>query len=470
MPRMTLAPGPAGASSLTLVADADTLVEDAPADGEVVDTPDADGPDGDEMLRVLIIVEDVWSGDQRMFTAGSVEWRDLPLPFMATDRTTWAHEDAVLIGQFVNIERVGAEIWGDVRLIDSDDDDVRRLQRLVREGDLPGVSADLDLIELEFLIPEDSWMMDDEPPVEDGYIVLRESPSRTRYTAARVMGATAVPFPALAEAHTESLRADGYAALVASGLDGWVECHCDDDRLSSGHPIVKPPMLPPVEWFDDPGLDEPTALTVADDGRVFGHLAVWGQCHVGFSGECVTPPRSLSNYAHYRLGEIICADGSRRPVGKLTYGGGHAPLNANAARAAQHYDDAGTAVVDFACGEDAVGIWLAGALRPGLDALTIRALMASEISGDWRRIGGGLELVAVLAVNVPGFPKPRGTLRRDEGQVASLVASFPVEGCERRSAPADPERRAFELMARAIGRDRQSRLAELSARIRPEGR
>jgi hypothetical protein len=45
-------------------------------------------------------------------------------------------------------------------------------------------------------------------------------------------------------------------------------------------------------WFRNPHLDGPTPLTVTDDGRVYGHLALWGTCHTGFDGVCIEPPHS----------------------------------------------------------------------------------------------------------------------------------------------------------------------------------
>jgi hypothetical protein len=54
----------------------------------------------------------------------------------------------------------------------------------------------------------------------------------------------------------------------------------------------------------------------------------------------------------------------------------------------------------------------------------VRALRASPISGDWRKVDGNLELVAALAVNVPGFPvipRPQGMVA--SGGLTSLVAT-----------------------------------------------
>ena len=197
-------------------------------------------------------------------------------------------------------------------------------------------------------------------------------------------------------------------------------------------------------------------MTVTSEGRVFGHIATWDTCHVGFVDQCVKPPRSATNYAHFTTGEILCDDGTRVPVGQITMDTGHAPLRANGARAAAHYDDTGLAVADLAVGEDRFGIWMSGALRPGMEPEKVRALMCSDVSGDWRRIGSALELVGLLAVNVPGFPK----LREAEGLVASLVASL--------SPSADPEglRKAADRIAATIGRSKADRVAELARKVR----
>ena len=56
-----------------------------------------------------------------------------------------------------------------------------------------------------------------------------------------------------------------------------------------------------------------------------------------------------------------------------------------------------------------------------MDDVQLRAIRAASVSGDWRPINGNLELVAVCAVNVPGFPIPR--TRVASGQPVALVAA-----------------------------------------------
>lgn len=180
---------------------------------------------------------------------------------------------------------------------------------------------------------------------------------------------------------------------------------------------------PPAAWFADPKLSLPTPITVADDGRIYGHAAQWGSCHIGQEGVCVQPPHEDA-HPYYRTGEVACDDGSRVAVGQITVGTGHAPLNLGASPAAEHYDNTGAAVADVAVGNDQHGIWVAGAIRPGADPLKVYELQAAgQVSGDWRRIGGELRLVGLLAVNVPGFPVPKMRARVASGQPQALLAA-----------------------------------------------
>jgi hypothetical protein len=175
--------------------------------------------------------------------------------------------------------------------------------------------------------------------------------------------------------------------------------------------------------FDPPGFTGPTPLTV-DGDRVYGHLALWNTCHTGFPGACTTAPRSPSSYAYFHTGEIQTTEGPL-PVGKITIGGGHARSELGFQAALEHYDDAGTAVAVVRAGEDAHGIWVNGVRLAGADPDKFAALPMYPLSGDWRRIGGRLEMVAALAVNTPGFPVPRA--RVASGAQLSLVAAGVVD-------------------------------------------
>lgn len=180
------------------------------------------------------------------------------------------------------------------------------------------------------------------------------------------------------------------------------------------------PMKPSVDWFRNPGLKGITPLTIDNSGKVYGHIAAWNTNHIGLAGG-VKPPRSRSGYAFFQTGTVETDNGENVNVGQITLAGGHAPLEATAARAVAHYDDTNSAVMDVTAGEDSYGIWVAGSMRPDVSDAQLRSMRASSVSGDWRPINGKLELVAVCAVNCPGFPIPRA--RVAGGQPMALVAA-----------------------------------------------
>lgn len=234
------------------------------------------------------------------------------------------------------------------------------------------------------------------------------------------------------------------------------------------------PLTPPASWFDNPGLTGPTPLTVTADGRVYGHLAAWGVCHAGISNKCVMAPRSTTGYKYFRNGQVLTADGSMVRVGRLTVGTGHADPYLGYIPAADHYDNTGTAVAVVASGEDRYGIWVAGATVPGVSNEKIAELRRSPLSGDWRRSPeGGLELVAALAVNTPGFPIVK--FGADQVQASLLAAGMVLP--EGMSAPdpvtyteADQEMinrvSAIEdRIAQLLKRDRAARLDSIFAKF-----
>lgn len=178
----------------------------------------------------------------------------------------------------------------------------------------------------------------------------------------------------------------------------------------------------PLDYFRNPGLTEPTGITVVDD-HIYGHIAVWNVCHAGEPegpGSCTLAPRSSTNYAHFRTGTVVTDEGPIA-VGSLTMNTGHAGGLDGPRAAAAHYDNTGTVLADIACGEDAVGIWFSGRIRPTATDDDIYAAQASgRVSGDWRRVGSSYELVGALIVNVPGYGFANSSL------AASLVASAGV--------------------------------------------
>lgn len=216
------------------------------------------------------------------------------------------------------------------------------------------------------------------------------------------------------------------------------------------------PEVPPKSWFEKPKLDGPTPITVTADGRIYGHAALWGTCHTGISGVCRTPPRSQSDYQFFHLGEVD-TDGGPVHVGRVTMNTGHAPLTASRDATVRHYDDTGTSAAHVRAYEDEHGIVLAGAVMPDLSATDARRLKGAPVSGDWRSIGGKLELVGMLAVNVPGFPVPRAMaaslIVEDEPHTMAMVAAGMY--CN----PKEYDRKIKALTARAQGVDGLAALA-----------
>lgn len=174
------------------------------------------------------------------------------------------------------------------------------------------------------------------------------------------------------------------------------------------------PLKPPRAWFDLPEAEIPTPLTFEKGGKVYGHLALWGSCHTGFLNgalsECVQPPRSQSEYQSFHLGVIETKEGADVRVGKVTYATNHAPLSASAKAAADHYDHTGSVGAFVHARNGNLGIWVSGVVRSDITPEGFRDLRANPPSGDWRSLNRNLELVAALAVPVPGFPIPRAEL------------------------------------------------------------
>ena len=228
------------------------------------------------------------------------------------------------------------------------------------------------------------------------------------------------------------------------------------------------PEMPPADWFENPRLTEPTPIAVQPDGRVFGHLATWDSCHIAHPDFCTSPPRSSSGYAYFHTGSVVCEDGSEVGVGHLTLNTTHAKQTAKAMATIHHYENTGLAAADVRAGEDEWGIWVAGAVRPGLSEKKMRALRAAPLSGDWRRIQGNLELVAALAVNVPGFPIPRPQGLTAGGHTVSLVASGMVPPRKVKAPGTEGALSTDDLryLKGLAQRERKSYAASLAARAR----
>ena len=384
-----------------------------------------DAPSYGAKFRIpLVIPEETESGDGRKFKKGAITVRELPLPLLWQIKTADGHSGSIVVGRIDHMERVDGGIGNAHGVFDTSAYG-KEAERMVRDGFIRGVSADLD----KFEASEDA--KDEAGDDTDEMKAKKIGGDKITITKSRVMAVTIVPKPAFEECkiyledtvQTEDMQeepmenlpdgvyiedGDGVASIEAAAL------------LACGMIAGAIPTVPPAQWFANPELSGPTPLTVDDDGRVFGHVASWKTDHIGMRSG-TRAPKSRTGYAYFHTGVVRADDGKDYTVGQLTLAGGHASLEASALEAARHYDDTGSAIADVHAGEDQFGIWVAGALRPSASPEQIRALRASAPSGDWRPINGSLELVAVCQVNVPGFPIARA--RVASGQIYALVAA-----------------------------------------------
>lgn len=176
------------------------------------------------------------------------------------------------------------------------------------------------------------------------------------------------------------------------------------------------PTKPPRDWLLDPNLQGPTPLTVSGDGRVFGHVAAWDQCHTGMQDRCVMAPRNHTGYRYFKQGSVLTAEGDVFKVGVITGRTNHASASASMQAAIDHYANTGSTMALINVGEDQWGIWAAGVAVPGSTEEDLQEIRRHPLSGHWAPVHGSLELVNALAVNHPGFP------------IYSMTASGELEG------------------------------------------
>lgn len=405
-----------------------------------VTTAEDDGllPEPWESVEGIIFAEP--TGDGRDFTDCVFTARDpavSTLPLMLQTCTAPAHYEAELAGFIETIDVTGTPSASGRFYACEAGEQARDLllgDRTFGVSCDPGPATSTEFVCTE--TDEDGWCID----------------GVYNFLAYEIIGLTMLPFPGFARA---SIRLGAVPSTVAASVG------------ETGPAVVTPPETvdvidprpalaaagvatatrehvdlahPPLAWFQDPALLMPTPLTITNDGHVLGHIAAWGTCHVGEDRLCLTPPSSNLAYERFLVGEVATDAGDRVPTGALTWGIPHADLDLNLIRAAAHYADSRHGWADVTAGEDDHGIWVAGAIRPGVTDDDLRILRALALSGDWRRDtrAGGLELIAALAVNVPGFPIPRAVTaaagrvqiptgelraRRDAELQVSLVAS-----------------------------------------------
>ena len=330
------------------------------------------------------------TGDGRIIDPAGGSSRSLPLPLMWQELSDDGHGGSRVVGRIETMRIADGMVTATGSMLE----DVPYAVTEQLEAGVVGPSVDLDDIE---------YVMD----AEERLVITRW----------RVAGATLVSIPAFADV---SLTLD---PLPAEPVDA-PEAAPMDALWASAAPAKQ---LPPLEWFATPDLDQLTPLTISDTGRVFGHIGGRDTCHVGLPG-CVTPPMGYSDYSHFHVGAQEVEGGGVLPVGTLVAGPRHADPQLAFRAAQEHYDDVDAAVAKVVAGEDEFGIWVAGWILPEAKPEALEVFRSSPVSGDWRWIGGQLELIAVCSVNTPGFPVPRARVAfsQEQGQ-RTLIASFGIK-------------------------------------------
>lgn len=370
------------------------------------------------------------TGDGRILDPAGAASRDLPLPLSWQQMSGDGHGGSQIVARIESLSFDNGMVTAAGTMLDSAPYDV--YEQI--EAGVIGPSVDLDDIE---------YVMDDQ--------------ERLVLTRWRVAGATLVSIPAFAEVSItldpEPVEPLGGTEVGESGTSLMFNGQSLAAFAAAVEVQERPTsVLPPIDWFMKPDLDRLTPLTVSDTGRVFGHIAGWESCHVGLPG-CVTPPSSYSNYSYFLQSSQPLADGTEIPVGTLVAGPRHADAQLAFHAATQHYDDPSAAVARVTAGEDEFGIWVAGWVLPHATPQARETFMSSPVSGDWRRVGGNLELIAVCSVNSAGFPIPKARVAFSNGHQRTLIGTFgvqPVSGTyDRPETHAFGNKYVFEAMARA---------------------
>lgn len=340
------------------------------------------------------------SSDRRLLVNGiELAFRQCPVALTWCEKSAGGHDNADTVGVIESMSRRDNQVVISGYLLNTPEADK------AAEQFGHGVSSpSLDIGDADWHYADDAHeKIENEqliPYLESGRKMFKA------YTKGEVIGVTMVSRPAFGALRISlnEAREPREAALVASAAEEF-RPRVYDHRL-----------------FEDPKLAGPTPLTMDANGRIFGHLAIFGQCHRSMQSDCILVPRSPSSYAHFHTSPPVQLDnGQSVHVGRLIVGTRHADMRLRAAATFAHYSDTGNCYALVRAGEDKFGVWVSGVAAPGATAEMVEQGITAPLSGDWRNIEGrGLDLIAVLSVNNPGFAV-QGT-DDSEGRPLALVA------------------------------------------------
>jgi len=409
-------------------------------------------------FRTMLAPIGLSTGDGRRFADGSIQLAETPFPLEWARVREGGHNGAVgigvvketavlsvkdaLAGEWISPEAAKGmdpkltAVWAKGEVYDGIDreqlprlaEDVAEAMHLISAGTL-GPSVDLDTFEgvpvMEGSDDPVTWDVIEAYIEEHG----KEPKVELLVTEGRVRAATLVSIPAFAETSRPM-------ELVAATDLSDDEVADETRRAAALIASIGTDSLPDIALFAAPALTGPTPMTWDwATGRVFGHIATWQTCHVGYSDVCVTAPKDeTGEYASFNRFPVETTEGVVW-AGRITVGGRHAALDLDASRAMAVYDGKAVAAHVRAY-TDEFGIAVSGNIELAADDPHRAAIDRRKVSGDWRETAAGLSLVEVLALSPgprrhsePGFPVP-GTFSRAGRQVALTASLGPEPGQE----------------------------------------
>lgn len=388
-----------------------------------------------------LLLADTRTRDGRLIHSEGLAPFDLPRSLKAQFKVTFGHDGAEIAGRLDEVT-IGDDgvVSGRGWLLN--DENGRRAAYLVKTQAFRGNSVDLSVTEkdVDVKIEED----------EDGFLSWEVD-----FHNARIAATTLVAEPAFENAGARI--PDGWDVAGAEDLDPAIVAAVSEpkpEHAFSFSVLNERPKMP-SERFENPELTEITPLFVDSDDHVFGHIAAWDIPHQNLE---VPPPRSRTNYGWFANRSVETVDGFVA-TGPLVIGGNHAGVTLGINEAIDHYANTCAAWADVCIGEDEFGIWVSGSVRPGTKAETVYAGRASGVSGDWRWVGAGHELISVLSVNTPAFPTPRAFGHSKDHMLTILSAGF-VRPLPAAPSPIPPAvERNLEFVANRLARGRLEELA-----------
>lgn len=385
-----------------------------------------------------LLLLDQRTRDGRLIESEGFAPFDLPRSLKAQFRVTVGHDNAEIAGRLDEVTISDDGKTASARGWFLNDQFGRRAAFLVKTQAFRGNSVDLSVRDKDVAI---NITEDDE-----GFLSFE-----TDYANARLAATTLVAEPAFENAGARI--PDGWDVEGVDALDGEAvvaSVEAKPEHAFAFSVISERPKMP-SERFADPELTELTPMFVDSDDHVFGHLAAWSEDHLN---KHIPAPHSRTNYAYFANRTVETVDGFVA-TGPLVIDGNHAPVDLGWRDAIDHYANTCAAWADGCVGEDDFGIWFSGSVRPGTKAETVYAGRASGVSGDWRWVGAGHELISVLSVNVPAFPTPRAFAHSDGPRLTILSAGF-VKPQQTLTIPSDPN---LAFVAKSLARQRVQELA-----------